>query len=158
MTDRSRHRQENWRFFFLFLLRRVLLVFRLGPLLPLTQVTGVGTRNTEFPEHISGLLVLGDGALGEDATARGGVDGEDRSNRPELLGPGSNIGGGVALLDLAGLAGEEDQLRLVLGEAGDVGLKGLDRGVAAAVVDGNTDGESEFAGDLGLLEGGGGMS
>lgn len=138
----------------LFLLRRGLLIFRLGPLLPLTQVTGVGTRNTEFPKHISGLLGVGDGTLGEDATARGGVDGEDRSNRPELLGLGSDIGGGVALLNLTDLAREEDQLRLVLDEAGDVGLKGLDRGVAAAVVDGDADGESEFAGDLGLLEGG----
>lgn len=135
----------------LFLLSRVLLIFRLGPLLPLAQIAGISTRNTEFPKRFSGLLVRGDGALGEDATAGGGVDGEGSSNRPDLLGLGGNIGGGVTLLDLAGLAGEEDQLRLVLGKAGDVGLEGLDRGVAAAVVDGDADRESELAGDLGLL-------
>lgn len=139
---------------FLFLLSRVLVVFRLGPLLPLAQVAGISTRNTEFPKHISGLLGIGNGALGEDSAAGGVVDGEGVSNRPELLGLSSDIGCGVTLLDLSDLAGEEDQLRLVLGEAGDVGLEGLDRGVAAAVVDGDSNGESELAGDLGLLGGG----
>lgn len=95
---------------FLFLLSRALVVFRLGPLLPLAQVAGVSTRNTEFPEHISGLLGIGDGALGEDGTAGSVVDGESVSNRPELLGLSSDIGCGVALLDLSDLAGEEDQL------------------------------------------------
>lgn len=140
----------------LFLLSRVLLIFRLGSLLPLAQVAGISTRNTELPERGSGLLFPGDGALGEDVTARGVVDGEGSSNRPDLLGRGGNIGGGVTLLDLADLAGEEDQLGFVLGKAGDVGLEGLDRGVAAAVVDGDADGESELAGDLGLLRVGGG--
>lgn len=137
----------------LFLLSRGLVVFRLSPLLPLAQVAGVSTRNTELPKHASGLLGIGDGALGKDGAARGVVDGEGGSNGSELPGLGSDLGGGVTLLDLAGLAGEEDQLRLVLGETGDVGLKGLDRGVATTVVDGDTDGESKFAGDLGLLLG-----
>lgn len=86
-------------------------------------------------------------------TAGGVVDREDRGNTSELLNLGDGLGRGLTRLNLLGVTGPQDQLGLVLAEAGNVGLEGLDAGVAAAVVDWDTDGESELAGDLGLLLG-----
>lgn len=61
------------------------------------------------------------------------------------------LSGRVELLELAALAGEEDQTGLVLLEAGNIGDQGLLRVVGAAVVDRDTDGGSELLGDASLL-------
>lgn len=61
------------------------------------------------------------------------------------------LSGGVELLELTALAGEEDQAGLVVLETGNVGDQGLLGVVGTAVVNGDTDGRSELLGDLGLL-------
>ena len=61
------------------------------------------------------------------------------------------LSGGVELLELTALAGEEDQAGLVVLETGNVGDQGLLGVVGAAVVNGDTDGRSELLGDAGLL-------
>lgn len=55
--------------------------------------------------------------------------------------------GGVALLGLVALLGEEDQALLVGLEALDVGGQGLLGDVLAASIDGDTDGGGVLAGD-----------
>lgn len=125
-------------------------------------MTSLGARVTETT--VSSLLTLrkrvtldlsdslsgggvGDGESGTDAggdtltlaVGKGGLDGLDV------------LGGGVELLELAGLAGEQDQAGLVVLEAGDVGDQGLLRVVGAAVVDGDTDGRGELLGNASLL-------
>ena len=59
--------------------------------------------------------------------------------------------GGIAVLGLTSLAGEDNQLSLVGLEALNVKFKGLLRLVAATVINGDTDCESLFAVDAGLL-------
>lgn len=62
------------------------------------------------------------------------------------------LGAGLTLLGGLGVAGEEDKASLVGLQALNVGLEGLLAEVLAAGVDGDTDGASELAGDVGLLE------
>lgn len=103
-------------------------------------------------------LDLGDG-LGES----GVVDGEgsvDAGGDAVTLAVSDSgldsldvLGGGVELLELAALAGEEDQAGLVVLQAGDVLDQGLLGVVGAAVVDRDTDGGGELLGDASLLEG-----
>lgn len=59
--------------------------------------------------------------------------------------------GGVTLLVLSSLAGEEDESGLVGLETIDVDLEGLDRQVLTARVDGDTDGWGKLAWDSSLL-------
>lgn len=81
----------------------------------------------------------------------GGGDGEGGGDEGGLLDLGQ-VGLGVALLGGVGLAGQQDQALLVGLKAGDVGSKGLLAEVLAAVVDGDTDGGSQLAGDASLLQ------
>lgn len=131
----------------LFLLGSSLLLSSLPPLVALALVAGIGAGNTESTEDR--LLLLGslDLALGNGAVGRDRVD----------LGEGSLgslldlLSGSVALLRGLGVTREDDSLRAVLLQAGNVGLESLDVTVLAAVVDGDTDGGGELAGDTGKL-------
>lgn len=103
-----------------------------------------------------GTLDLGDGVLLSGVgDGEGGVDvGNDTLTL--ALGKGGLdsldvLSGGVELLELTALAGEEDQAGLVVLETGNVGDQGLLGVVGAAVVNGDTDGGSELLGDTGLL-------
>ena len=55
-------------------------------------------------------------------------------------------------LVLTATAGEEDQASLIGFQASDIGSKGLDRSVHAAVIDSNTDCASKFTGDTSFLQ------
>lgn len=95
------------------------------------------------------LVLLGDltGAFSND----GIDDGEGTGNA--LLGGSSTVGSrAVTLLGGLGLLGEDNQAGHVGGQAGLVQLQGLLGAVAATVVDGNTDGASNLAGDPGSLQ------
>lgn len=82
----------------------------------------------------------------DDGEGGGGV-GDGAGDGLEL------VVGGVALLGLVALLGEEDQALLVGLEALDVGGQGLLGDVLAAGVDGDTDGGGVLAGDASGLEG-----
>lgn len=135
----------------LLLLGSSLILAGLLSLVALALVAGVGTGNTEGAESV--LLLLGslDLALLLGTLAGDGVDLEEGSNRSDLLGLLDLGGGGVTLLGGLGVAGEENELALVLVQAGNILLERLDGGVLATVIDGDTDGQSDLAGDLGLL-------
>lgn len=135
----------------LLLLGGSLVLLGLLSLVALALVAGVGAGNTESAESVLLLLGLLDLALLLDTLAGDGVDLEERSNRCDLLGLLDLLGGRVSLLGGLGVAGEEDELALVLVQPGNILLEGLDGGVLATVIDGDTDGESQLAGDLGLL-------
>lgn len=135
----------------LLLLGSSLLLAELLSLVALALVASIGAGDTESAE--SGLLLLGslDLALLLGTVAGDGVDLEERSDVPNLLGILDVGSGGVTLLGGLGVAREENELALVLVQTGDILLEGLDGGVAATVIDGDTDGKRELAGDLGLL-------
>lgn len=59
--------------------------------------------------------------------------------------------GSIELLVLAAAAGEEDQAGLVGIETGDISGQGFRGGIDTAVVNGDTDGQGELAGDTGFL-------
>lgn len=146
----------------LFLGGGLLLSLGLGALLALATVTGLGAgvTQTAVGSLLTGghrvTLDLGDG-LGES----GVVDGEgsaDAGGDALTLAVSESgldgldvLGGGVQLLELTALAGEEDQAGLVVLEAGDVLDQGLLGVVGAAVVDRDTDGGGELLGDASLL-------
>jgi hypothetical protein len=134
----------------LFLLGGSFLLLGLLPLLPLALVALVGASDPQSTE--SALLLLGrvDGALGDSGSGNA-IDLEEGVDTDNLLRLLELLGGRVTLLGGLGLAREHNELALVLVQAGNVLLQGFDRGVLAAVVDGNTDGQSDLAGDLGLL-------
>jgi hypothetical protein len=102
-------------------------------------------------------LDLGDGLLG------GGVgDGQDGADVSGValglalsgeggLGGLDFLSGGVQLLELAALAGEEDEAGLVVLQTGDVGDEGLLGVVDPTVVDGDADGGGELLGDTSFL-------
>jgi len=122
----------------------------LGTLLALAGVALVGAGEAE---GAVGTALVGGGevGLGDLGEAGGeGLDGEGGVDLGDGLGLGE-VGGGVALLGLAGLAGEEDQALLVGLEAGDVGGEALLGEVLAAAIDGDADGLGELAGDAGGL-------
>ena len=103
-----------------------------------------------------GTLDLGDGVL--LSGVGDGEGGVDVGNDALTLALGKSgldsldvLSGGVKLLELTALAGEEDQAGLVVLETGNVGNQGLLGVVGAAVVNGDTDGGSELLGDTGLL-------
>jgi hypothetical protein len=135
----------------LFLLGGSLLLSETNALLLLSLVALLGTGKTESAE--SALLLLGglNLALANDTLCGDGVDLEDGSDLADLLGLLDLLSGRVSLLGGLGVTGEQDELALVLVQAGNVRLEGLDGGVLAAVVDGDTDSKSHLAGDLGLL-------
>jgi hypothetical protein len=125
-------------------------------------VAGLGASVTEGAvDRTLGLgkvttLDLGDGVLlsvVDDGEA--GVDVGDDTVTLALGKSGLDsldvLSGGVELLELTALTGEEDQAGLVVLETGNVGDQGLLRVVGAAVVNGDTDGGSELLGDTGLL-------
>lgn len=94
-----------------------------------------------------GLLDGLDGGVGVDDGEGGGGVGDGVGDGLEL------VLGGVALLGLVALLGEEDQALLVGLEALDVGGQGLLGDVLAASIDGNTDGRGVLAGDTSGLDG-----
>lgn len=112
---------------------------------------GVGAGEAEGAERVELLLLGRDGAgLLEDRGALG--DGERLLDRA-VDAVGVLVGvGRVAGLDLARLAREDDEARLVGLEALDVELERLLGLVAAAVVDGDADREGLLGADAGLLE------
>jgi hypothetical protein len=133
-----------------------------GTLLAHTAVAGLGAGLTETA--VSGLVTLGESVTLDlsDGLGNSGVgDGEGGLSAGDdtvtlALGNGGLggldvLGGGVELLELTALAGEEDQASLVVLETGNVGDQGLLRVVGTAVVNGDTDGRSKLLGDTGFL-------
>lgn len=121
-----------------------------GALLLLAQVAGLGSRVAELAVSTA-LDGLGEVGLRDLGEAGGGLlDGEGGGEGLDGLGLGE-VDLGVALLDLVGAAGEDDEALLVGLEAGDVGGQGLLAQVLAAAIDGDTDGGSVKAGDTGGL-------
>lgn len=114
---------------------------------------------------VSSLLTLGQAVtadLGDGLLGGGVLDGERSANVGSVtlglaVGGESSLGGvdlvsgRVELLELTALAGEEDQARLVVLEAVDVGNERLLGVVDTAVVNGDTDGASELGGDTSFL-------
>lgn len=146
----------------LFLSSGLLISLSLGTLLALATVAGIGAGVTELA--VDGTLDLGHGVtldLGDGVAGGETVNGESGLNAGGealslALSEGSLDGldvlsGGVELLELTALAGEEDQAGLVVLEAGNIGNQGLLGVVGTAVVDGDTNGRSELLGDAGLL-------
>lgn len=120
-------------------------------------MAGLGAGVTETA--VGGLLTLGKGValdLGDGSLESGVDDGEGGVDLLDetltSLGSLDVLGGGVELLELTALAGEEDQASLVVLQAGDVVDQRLLGVVGAAVVDGDADGASELLGDTGLLK------
>lgn len=93
-----------------------------------------------------GLLDGLDGSVGVDDGEGGGGVGDSVGDGLEL------VLGGVALLRLVALLGEEDQALLVGLEALDVGGQGLLGDVLATSIDGDTDGRGVLAGDASGLD------
>ena len=127
----------------------VLLLLEVAP----ANNASVGTGLAESLESTELLLLLGDGASLEGPDGEG-LDGEERAG---VLGGGlASSDGSVGLVGLVvllvGVEREEDELGLVLGEAGDVLLHSLNRAVLTTVIYSNADGESLAAVDLGGLE------
>lgn len=119
------------------------------PLCPLSRLPVVAPGNSEFPVFGWGVLLLSG-----DLTLRDSIgiwsNGEGGGNNG--LGSGSEVlSTRVALLWLAGLAGEENEFRGVGLETLDVGSEGWDGVVDTAVVDGDTDGAGKHRGDLSSL-------
>ena len=125
-------------------------------------MAGLGASVTQAA--VDRLLRLGEGVtldLGDGVLLIGVDDGErsvDASGDTLTLAVSESsldsvdvLSGGVELLELTALAGEEDQAGLVVLETGNVGDQGLLGVVGAAVVNGDTDGRSELLGDAGLL-------
>ena len=81
---------------------------------------------------------------------RGLLDGHEGSL--ELGGRGGLRGRCVAVLDLARLAGEDDEAGHVCLQAGNIKLEGLDAPIASAEIYGNTDRAGLFGGNADLLE------
>jgi hypothetical protein len=94
---------------------------------------GAGVLDGEGGADVGGV------ALGLAVGSEGGLGGVDL------------VSGGVELLELAALAGEQDQAGLVVVEAGDVGDERLLGVVGAAVVDGDADGARQLLGNAGFL-------
>ena len=92
-----------------------------------------------------GVLDGEGGAEVSGVTLSGAVGGEGSLGSVDL------VSGRVELLELAALAGEENQAGLVVVEAGDVGNQRFLGVVGAAVVDGDTDSASELLRDAGFL-------
>lgn len=148
---------------YLFLGSFGLISLGLGSLLTSTEIASLATCLTQ--SSVSVILTLRKIRSADLSNGLGGrdvLDGEDGLDAGgvslnlalggEGLGGSSNVlGGGVELLVLAALAGEEDQAVLVLLETSNIGGKGLLRDVLAAVVDGDADCGSELAGNTSLL-------
>lgn len=107
---------------------------------------------------VGSLLTLGEGVAADlgDSGLEGGVDNGEGSadvlgDTLTGLGGCDLLSGRVELLELTALAGEEDQAGLVVLQAGDVVNQGLLGVVGAAVVNRDTNGDSELLGDTGLL-------
>lgn len=147
----------------LFLGSSSLLSLSLRPLLADAHETSVAASQAQTA--IGRLLTLGHVAaldVGNGVLGGGVLDGEGGA---EVIGItlGSAVGGeggfggvdlvsgGVELLELAALPGEEDQTGLVVVETGDVGSQRFLGVVVAAVVDGDADGGGKLLGDAGFL-------
>lgn len=125
-------------------------------------MTGLGASITQAA--VGTLLTLGHGVtldLSDGVVGGEVVDGESGLDTGDdtltlALSEGSLdgldvLGGGVELLELTALAGEEDQAGLVVLEAGNVGDQGLLGVVGTAVVDRDTNGGGELLGNASLL-------
>lgn len=147
----------------LFLGSSSLLSLGLGPLLADTHETSVAAGQPQAT--IGRLLALGHLTalhVGNSLLGGGVLDGEGGAKvvgvtlGRAVLGEGGFggvdlVSGGVELLELAALAGEEDQTVLVVVEAGNVGNQRFLGVVVPAVVDGDADGGGELLGDAGFL-------
>lgn len=111
---------------------------------------------TLVAELAVGTTLDGGGEVGLLDGLDGGVgvhDGEGGGGVGNGVGDGLELVlGGVALLGLVALLGEEDQALLVGLEALDVGGQGLLGDVLAASIDGDTDGGGVLAGDASGLD------
>lgn len=115
---------------------------------------------------VSSLLTLGQAVtldLSDSLLVEGVLDGEGSADVSgvalglALSGEGSLgsvdlLSGRVELLELAALAGEEDETGLVVLKAVDVGDERLLGVVDTAVVNGDTDGAGELGGDASFLD------
>lgn len=136
----------------LLLLSLLLLSLLPSPLLPLAGVAVVGALVAQLAESTTldglgqlGLLDLGNG--------RGdGGNGEGSARREDGVLNGLEVLlGGVGLLGLVGLLGEEDEAGGVSLQALNVGSEGLLGEVLAAGIDRDADGRGVLAGDAGGL-------
>lgn len=161
-TEPDHHHQHERELSHLFLGSGLILSLGLGTLLAHTLVAGLSAGVTETT--VSSLLALGERValdLGDGLSSGGVGDGEGGLNTGGdavtlALSDGGLDGldflsGGVELLELTALAGEEDQAGLVVLKTGDVGNQGLLRVVGAAVVNRDTDGRSKLLGDTSFL-------
>lgn len=135
-----------------------------GPRLALALVPGSSTLVTECAESLELLLLLGDlpwclgdVGVGESDTGACCLSREvvTLPNRIHLLGSHSQNSvtyGGVALLGLLGVAGEDNEAGLVRLEALDVECLALLAQVSPPVVDDNANTASGLAADASLLE------
>ena len=148
----ARNKPVNFRC--LFLLLSLGLSGLTSTLLTSTSVALVRTSDTQLAEstaldgsgHVR-LANLLDGLVnGDDGEGSGGLGDGVLSNGLDVLL------GGVTLLGLVALLGEEDQAAGVGLEALDVGGEGLLRDVLAAGIDGDTDGGGILAGNTSGLQ------
>ena len=147
----------------LFLGSSSLLSLDASTLLPDTLQTSLTAGVAEV--SVGSLLTLGQAVtldLGDCLLRSGVVDGEDRADVGGValglaLGSESSLGGvdlvsrGIELLELAALAGEEDEAGLVVLETVNVGSERLLGVVDTAVVNGDTDGTGELNRDTSFL-------
>jgi hypothetical protein len=118
-----------------------------------TSTLLTGTESASFGTSITQLLVSLELLLFR-------LDGTSLLNRSSLLNRKNSTLelrntrdiGGITVLGLASLAGEDDQLSLVGLEALNIELKRFLRLVAATVINGDTDCEGLLAVDTGLLQ------
>jgi len=102
-------------------------------------------------DGLEGLEVLH--LIGDSHSTRSLSDSFDGHNlSSDLGGLGDLLLGGVSLLGLLGVQGEEDELALVLLQALGVQLKGLNRVVPASEVDGNAHGPGVVLAETGGLD------
>lgn len=120
-------------------------------------MTSVGASVAQGAVGILGALEVGDLALldgdlvGDGEGQVGVLDLAVVWVLADLAGGIGLVLGGIALLGVLGLAGEEDEALLVLLQALDVGLEGLLGQVLATRVDGNANGGRQLAWDASLL-------
>jgi len=140
-----------------------LLSLGLSPLLPDPDQTSLASGLAQPP--VSSLLTLWHFVtldLTDSFLAADVLDGQDSvevssvtlglAGREGSLGSINLLSGRVELLELAALAGEQNQASLVFLETGNVGGERLLGVVDATGINSNTDGWGELAGDTGFLQ------
>lgn len=147
----------------LFLGSFFLLGLNLGPLRPDTSIASLATGFPQPP--VCSLFALGQIIpldVGDGVFERSVLDGEGSANVDGVaLGLALSGEGGlggldlfsarVELLELAALAGEEDEASLVVLQTSNIGDERLLGVVDTAVINGDTDGRGELLGDTSFL-------